>query len=108
MPFIPYDIQDAKDPVHGSVSSERSLILGLVKGFLQSDRLALFESSCTTRADQIACLLDQQVHFPLLQRKSQKPVKAGDAITKDKTLSKALRDAGNSAFGYEDSICGIT
>ena len=47
------------------------------------------------------------VVFHTVQRKTQRQVKAGDAVTKDKTLSKALRDAGNSAFGSGDDSAAL-
>ena len=78
------------------------VIPGLVAGYLKSGKLAQFES-LESVCDQVAFLFAEEAHFPMIQgikrSNREKNNKDEETMGKSKVMSKAMRDAGNKAFG---------
>ena len=73
-------------------------------GYLKSGKVAQFES-LESASDQVAFLFAEEAYFPMIQgikrSKREKNNKEGgmEETGKSKVMSKAMRDAGNKAFG---------
>lgn len=64
---------------------------------MKSRKMSHFES-LEDVSDQVSFLFSEEAHFPMIQG-IKRSNRESDEPGKSKTFSKAMRDAGNKAFG---------